>query len=206
MKHCCRLEEEIFFHWRQDSLLPLLELCFMLIIWWCTQLCQRTGQSIQIHFQKGSSDCTFQQCDRVKFSSTDFAEIFLNITVLKLDDELWGLLSLNNLWCFPSFLSSPISSSYYMNMRQWALINWKSTWSQSQHVHTVSGQLRMPFRTAGFKWWPVPALSSNAHLWQFRKWPCSRLPLSWRLSLLHLVAGKSRCLLSCPGLVLCFNV
>ena len=175
----------------------------MLVIWWCTQLCQRTGQPIQIHFQKSSSDCTFQQCDWVKFSSTDFAEIFLNVTVLKLVDKLWGLLSRNNLWCCLSFLSSPISSSYYVNMRQCFLINWKSTWAQSQHVHTVFAWLRMPLRAADFKWWQVSAVM---HICSSLGNDCApSSSLGWRLPPLHLVAGESGCPLSCPSLVLCFN-
>ena len=168
----------MIFHWRQISLRLLLELYFMLITWWCIQLCQWTGQPIQIHLQKSSSDCTFQQCDWVKFHSTDFAEIFLSITVLKLGDKLcvWGGWNLNNLWCCLSFLSSPISSSYYVDTRQCFLISWKSTWSQSQHVCTVFGRLRMPLRTADFKWWQVSACSSNAHLQQSGTRLCSQLP------------------------------
>lgn len=132
-EHCWRFQGEIFFHGRQNSLWFLLELYFRLTIWWCTQLWQKTGQPIQTHLQKHSSTCTFQQRDWVKLSSTDFAEISLNITVLELGDKLG-----RSCWVRITFgavcPSSALPSPHTLGVRQWVLSQWNCPWSQSLAV------------------------------------------------------------------------
>lgn len=104
-------------------------------------------------------------------------------------------------------LSSVLPSLLHI-MWRWGnvfLISWKSTWSQSQHVHTVFGRLRMPLRTADFQWWQVSAFSSDAYCGSSGHGCAPSSPLLWRRPLLHLVAGEGGRPLSCPSWVLCFN-